>query len=313
MPLHPFMEALIAKMADRPELSAGSPDDARALVAAGRDALGQGPQMHRVDDLVIQGRHGQMRGRYYCPTLKPAGLILYMHGGGWVVGALDDYDAYVRSLANETGFGVLSLDYRLAPEHRFPAGLEDTEDALAACIAGSIGGVDIFSPLVVAGDSAGANLATVAARRSPNRGTIALQALAYPVADCDFATSSYRAHGEGLPLTAKDMRWFFNHYAGQSKWEDADISPLRANDLEGMPPAIVVTAEYDVLCDEGDAYAERLATAGVDVVHRRLDGLTHGFVRLHNLFDAPRRELEQLAADITTMARKRAAKSGRRS
>jgi acetyl esterase len=236
--------------------------------------------------------------RYLAPTDRPDGLILYVHGGGWVLGALADYETYARTLASETGYGVLLLDYRLAPEHPFPAGLQDCEDALAACLAGSIEGILVTRPLIIAGDSAGANLITVAARRSSQSGAIAAQVLSYPVTDCDFTTNSYKAYGEGLPLTAHDMKWFFEHYAPDNLWKSPDISPLRTDDLSSMPPTVLVTAEYDVLCDEGEAYAQKLRAAGVPVTHRRLEGMPHGFVRLHNLLDVSRDEMRTLAGDI---------------
>lgn len=298
MALHPFVEAMLAKMATRPALSAGTPEDGRTLVAAGREVLGKGPDLAVVRDVTVPSSSGGVKARYFASSASPEGLVLYLHGGGWVIGALDDFDAYARTLAAESGYGVLLLDYRLAPEHPFPAGLEDCADALAACVAGQVPGMSVESPLVIAGDSAGANLATVVARNSPHREQIALQVLYYPVADCDFTTSSYKAHAEGLGLTAKDMEWFFGHYAPAEQWTSPDISPLRAVDLSGMPPAVVVTAEYDVLCDEGEAYAQKLRDAGVPVKLRRLEGLTHGFVRLHNLFEVPMDELRTIAAEI---------------
>ena len=299
MPLHPFIDAMLAKLAGRPMLSAGSPEEARAMVAAGRQALGAGPDLAVVRDIAIPTRSGSVPARYLASSDAPDGLLLYLHGGGWVVGALDDFDVYARTLAAESGYGVLLLDYRLAPEHPFPAGLEDCIDVLAACIEAKVTGVPVTSPLVVAGDSAGANLATVAIRKSARRDSVALQVLYYPVADCDFASSSYIAHADGVGLTAHDMEWFFRHYAPSELWSSPDISPLRAGDLPGMPPAIIVTAEYDVLCDEGEAYAAMLRKHGVPVTLRRLDGLTHGFVRLHNLFDVPMNELKAVAAEIS--------------
>ncbi|MDO9526689.1 MAG: alpha/beta hydrolase fold domain-containing protein [Gemmobacter sp.] len=142
--------------------------------------------------------------------------------------------------------------------------------------------------MAVAGDSAGANLATITARRLRGRVALAVRALLYPVTDCDFATASYHVHGKGLPLTAQDMRWFFEHYAPSHLFESPDIACLRAQGLTGMPPAVVVTAEYEVLADEGASYAERLRAADVAVTLRQVQGVTHGFIRLHNLFDGAR-------------------------
>ncbi|SMH30896.1 alpha/beta hydrolase [Mesorhizobium australicum] len=298
MPLHPFMIELLQKLAGRPALSAGTPEDGRLMVAAGRAGLGRGPGMHHVNDVTVPSRRRRTPGRLFYPSAIPDGLILYLHGGGWVLGALDDYDTYARTLAAETNFAVLLLDYALAPEHPFPAGLDDCVDAITACIDGTVPGMTVNRPLVVAGDSAGANLATVALGKVARRKEVALQVLYYPVTDCDFGTGSYAAHGKGLPLTGRDMRWFFKHYAPSNLWASPDISPLKSNNLADMPPAIIATAEYDVLCDEGEAYAQKLRDAGVPVTLRRLDGLAHGFVRLHNLFDAPMDELRKVAAEI---------------
>lgn len=297
MPLNPFIAALLDMLKGQPALSAGSPDDARALVAASSARLGKGPEMRKVSDLHIPGRGGPVPARLLEPADATPGAIVYLHGGGWVVGTLDDYDTYLRSLAQRSGLAVLAVDYRLAPEHPFPAGLHDCEDALRAVLTGAVPGLPP-GPVVVMGDSAGANLATVCCARLDNPSTVAAQVLYYPVVDHDFSRTSYARHGEGLPLTARDMAWFFRHYAPSAQWADPAISPIREADLSRHPPAIVVTAEYDVLCDEGDAYAERLLEAGVRVTHRRIPGVTHGFIRLHPLFDIADAELSAIANDI---------------
>lgn len=295
MPLHPFIEALLKQLAGRPAFSDGSPDDARALVAAGRAAIGPGPAMLAVRDLAVPGRAGGVPVRLFMPTESPSGVIVYLHGGGWVVGALDDFDTLARTLAVESGCAVVLVDYRLAPEHPFPAGLEDGEDVLRWVARQGEATFGARLPIVVAGDSAGANLAAVAARRLRGEVEIVLQGLVYPVADSDFTTASYERHGEGLTLTRADMAWFFRHYAPPALWSSPDISPLRAPDLSGLPPALVVVAEYDVLADEGAAYAARLREAGVVVTERHVAGATHGFIRLHTLFDVARAEVEALA------------------
>jgi acetyl esterase len=295
MALHPYIAALVDSLKALPALSAGSPDDARALVAAGRARLGAGPALHRVEDLCIAGQDGPVPARLYLPDATPQATIVFLHGGGWVVGALDDYDTYLRTLTARSGLAVLAVDYRLAPEYPFPAGLTDCRDVLAAVLAGTVPGLPA-GPVVVMGDSAGGNLATVACAGMAGR--VALQLLYYPVTDHDFARPSYAAHGTGLLLTAADMAWFFHHYAPPGQWADPAISPLRHPDLSGHPPALVVTAEYDVLCDEGEAYADLLAQAGVAVTRRRVPGVTHGFIRLHPLFDGADAELTTIAADI---------------
>lgn len=306
MALHPFFALMMESFAaaGRPALSDGTPKQSRALVAAGRTALGPGADVGSITDLSIPTRNGAIPARLVLPRTAPIGLVVYLHGGGWVIGELDDYEVLARHLATLSGCAVLLPDYRLAPEHKFPAGLEDCEDALlfAAEKVAEFCGASV--PLVVAGDSAGANLGTVAVRRLRGRVAFALQALLYPVSDCDFDRPSYLAHGEGLPLTRKDMLWFFDHYAPRAQHGDPDISPLRAPDLSGLPPALIVTAEYDVLGDEGEAYADRLASAGVPVTHRRAAGLPHGFARLHNHVGIVDAELRTVAATIAAACRK---------
>lgn len=194
------------------------------------------------------------------------GTIAYLHGGGWVLGNLESVDAVCRALAREAGARVVSIDYRLAPEHPFPAGLED---ALAATRA-----VDAD---VVAGDSAGGNLAAVVARRL--REQLELQVLIYPVTDAGVNTPSYSEFDERYGLTAAAMRRFWNLYLDGADGLAADASPLRAGDLDGVAPAYVITASHDVLRDEGEAYAAALERAGVPVTLNRVQGAIHGFWR----------------------------------
>lgn len=305
MPLHPFFEAMMASFAKagRPGLSDGAPEQSRALVASGRAALGAGPEIGLVADIELPTRSGMIPARLLKPQTPPAGLIIYLHGGGWVIGDLDDYEVLARNLVAMSGCAVLLPDYRLAPEHPFPAGLEDCEDALlfAAAKLTDLCGAPV--PLVLAGDSAGANLATVAARRLRSRVAFALQVMLYPVTDSDFDRPSYREHGIGLPLTRQDMIWFFDRYAPRARHGDPDIAPLRANDLSGQPPTLILTAEYDVLCDEGEAYAQRLAAAGVPVTLRRVPGMAHGFARLHNHIPEAQAALAELATAIAAACR----------
>lgn len=302
MPLHPFITLLIEKQkaAGWPGFAAGSPETARALVAAGRPAIGAGPEMD-VRALAVPTRAGSIPARLYIPSAEATSLLVYFHGGGWVVGALEDYDTLARTLAARSNSIVLLPDYRLAPEHPFPAGLQDVEDTLLWASSGAASPGKPL-PMVIGGDSAGANLVTVAARNLIGRIAPALQVLVYPVADCDMTNASYRAHGEGLPLTTKDMAWFYGHYAPSSKFAHPDISPLRSESLAGMPPAFVLLAEYDVLRDEGLAYAEKLKAAGIPVRLRQYDGATHGFLRLHNLFETADEAVGDIAAAILALA-----------
>lgn len=284
MALHPFVIKMMdaARAANRPALSGGSPQQARDLVASGRTVLGAGPEVGNVSDFKIPMRSGSVPARLYRSQNAEHGLIVYFHGGGWVCGTLDDYDILARNLVHYSDCAVLMVDYRLAPEFAFPAGLEDAEDAItwAAKELETLMGKRL--PLAVGGDSAGGNLATVALNSLRGKLDCALQLLLYPVTDANTERSSYIEFGEGLPLTRSDMQWFFGHYAPKALWADPRISPLQHPSLAGSPPAWIATAEYDVLRDEGEDYARRLKEAGVHVELRRVEGLAHGFARLSN-------------------------------
>lgn len=284
MPLHPFFDKMLAQAAalGRPALSAGTPAEARAAFAAMRVFLGPGPEVGVVSDLSVPTRGGSVGARLYRPEGPEVGLLVYFHGGGWVCGGLDDFDGLVRGLVHQSQCAVLSVDYRLAPEHPFPAGLNDAVDALiwveANC--GRLLGAAV--PLSVGGDSAGGNLAISAAHSVRDRVDLAAQVLFYPVTDCAMDSPSYQDFGTGLPLTRADMAWFFRHYADPVRWADPEISPLRRPTLTGTPPTWIVTAEYDVLRDEAEAYAARLSGEGTPVEFQRATGMTHGFARMAN-------------------------------
>jgi acetyl esterase len=304
MALDPQVAALVAAMvkAGKPAISAGSPRDARELTRASRPALGPGPDLAQVRELQIPTRGGSIGARLLLPSKKVEGLVVYLHGGGWVVGELDDYDAMARTLAKRSNCAFLLPDYRLAPEHPFPAGLEDAEDAIlwASQRVEELAGATV--PLLVGGDSAGGNLATIAVRDLGRRVPVAAQVLIYPVTDSDTQNASYLSQSEGMQLTRRDMEWFFGHYAPAERHAHPRISPLRHEALGGLPPTVVITAECDVLRDEGEAYAQRLSAAGVAVTARRVDGLPHGFIRLHNLVNAADAALTAIAADIARLA-----------
>lgn len=286
MTLHQSLAGMLkaAREAGRPSFSTCSPQQARDLLAASCAALGAGPEVGPIRDLEIPTRGAPVRGRLFQPRTQAAGLIVYIHGGGWVLGAMSDFDALSRSLVARTNCALLLVDYRLAPEHPFPAGLEDVEDAIDWAAAHTTELVGFECCLIVAGDSAGGNLAT-AALAGRKTDDVALQILFYPVVDCDTTTPSYDLPNDELFLSREDMLWFFRHYAPPDLWPDPRISPLRARSLRGMPPAWIATAEYDVLRDEAEAYAERLEADGVRVWLRRFDGMGHGFVRMMNIVD----------------------------
>jgi acetyl esterase len=214
--------------------------------------------------------------RIYRPLRVQEGpAIVYFHGGGWVLGGLDSHGPLCRTLSARSGCAVVAVDYRLAPEYPYPAAVEDAWTALTWA-------TGRFSPLAVAGDSAGGQLAASIALRARDAGlALALQVLIYPATDRSFDSPSYRENADGHGLTAAEMRWLWSQYVpDEARAGEPGCSPLRAPDLAGVAPAVVLTAEYDPLRDEGEAYARRLAGAGVAVVLRQYEGLIHGFVRM---------------------------------
>ena len=306
MAVHPTIQAMLdkARAAGLPALSSGTPAEARALMAQTRLVLGTGAAVWRRELIDVPTRAGSMPALLLQPSEPAIGMVVYLHGGGWVIGAIADYEVLARQLVVETGCAVLVPEYRLAPEHPFPAGLEDCEDALlwAARERGRLAGAR--GALVVAGDSAGGNLATVCAATLAGRVDLAGQVLIYPATDTDPDRSSYNIYGSGnVPLSRADMLWFYGHYAPRAMWRDPRIAPLHAQSLQGQPPAVVITAENDVLRDEGEAFAERLREAGVPTALRRYPGMTHGFIRYHDLVDVAGQAVHDLARDIVGFCR----------
>jgi acetyl esterase len=302
MTLHPFIAALVEAARGKPAPVDTPPVEYRRLAAARRSAFGTGPEMAQAEDIPIPTRGSDLMARLLVPYGGAKGVLVYLHGGGWVIGHPDEFDTLGRALAQASGMAVVIPDYRLAPEHPFPAGLEDCEDALrwVQHRVDALEGID--GPMVVAGDSAGGNLATVALRRSDEVQAV-LQVLIYPVTDCDMGRGSYERNGSGLPLSKRDMKAFFSHYAPGRDLTDPDISPLRASDLSGLPPALILTAEHDVLADEGAAYARALRQAGVPVTHHLVSGVTHGFIRWHNAFPVAQEAVELIASAARDAAR----------
>ncbi|QJY45432.1 alpha/beta hydrolase [Pseudonocardia broussonetiae] len=263
-----------------------TPLEARGLTAMLGDMYGPGPEMARVEDHVVEGPDGSFPVRVLVPAGTPRGVLVYYHGGGWVIGALGEFDTLGRTLAERTGCAVVLVDYRLAPEDPYPAAVQDAWAAVqwAAGRVEDIAGSRV--PLVVAGDSAGGNLAAVVSRRARDTGgpAIDLQVLVYPVTDCDLDNGSYRDPANQLMLSRDSMIWFWDLYApSAASREDPDACPGRAADLAGLPPAVVLTAEHDVLRDEGEAYAARLRDAGVPVQQRMFEGQMHGFFTMVNI------------------------------
>jgi len=257
-----------------------APAEARGLMAAMRGEAPPGPDMASVRDTRVRASGGFVPVRVLVPVARPRGVIVYYHGGGWVIGGLDDFDRLGRLLALRTGCVVILVDYRLAPEYRFPTAVDDSWAALrwADEHRAELAGGPV--PLIVAGDSAGGNLSAIMAMRARAAGgpRIALQVLVYPVTDCDLESTSYRDPTNQLMLSRESMVWFWDHYAPDPEARlHPDASPLRSANFAGLPPAVILTAEHDVLRDEGELYATRLLKAGVPVRHRRFAGQMHGF------------------------------------
>jgi acetyl esterase len=254
---------------------------ARAAAHSFIDLQGEPVQLPSVADRTVPGPAGDIPVRVYTPEGSgPHPVIVYYHGGGWVIGDLEVSDKPCRQLAASAGAVVVSVDYRLAPEHRYPAAYDDCY-AATAWVAQHAGELNIdASKLAVCGDSAGGNLAAAVALGARDKGgpAVSAQLLIYPVTDFAFGTESYRDNGEGYLLQRGSMQWFWAHYlGGQDLNKEPYAAPAQADNLAGLPPAYVATAEFDPLRDEGEAYARRLSDAGVSVTAKRFDGLIHGF------------------------------------
>lgn len=276
--LDPVLHAVAAAVSGSglPPMVELDPDGARERIRGALQSCASGPEVASVSAHTVSPH---VRVRLYRPAARrSAGTIVHFHGGGWVTGDLDYADATCRMLANEAGVDVVSVDYRLAPEHPFPAAADDAMEALRWVAAGSEG---LIGPVVVTGDSAGGNLAAVCAARSRGQGGIdvAGQVLIYPVVDADLGRDSY-ARNSGVFLGSREMQWFFDHYCPDPDTRTSPlVSPLRDADLSGLPPTVVVVGGHDPLLDEGVEYAERLTDCGVPVELLRFPSLAHGFLQ----------------------------------
>lgn len=256
----------------------------------------------KVEERTIPGPAVAIPVRIYTPPGEsPFPALIYFHGGGWVVGNLDTHDVCCRDLANGARCIVVSVDYRLSPENKFPAAADDAyAAALWVAEQASALGVD-SNRIAVGGDSAGGNLATVACLMARDRGGPALiyQVLIYPVTDFNLDTPSYRENAEGYYLTREKMAYFWNQYlANQADGAHSYASPLRRVDLRGLPPALVVTAGYDPLRDEGETYARRLEEAGVAVTLARYQDMIHGFLLMGRFLEQARTLREECARHL---------------
>jgi acetyl esterase len=304
VPLDPQLQAMRDQRErdNVPPLYAMSLSEARAADLASIRASGGEPEhVHEVSDLTIPGPGGELPLRLYRPVSgRPLPVLLYFFGGGWVLGTIDTADGVSRSLANSSGALVAVVGYRLAPEHPFPAAIDDCYAAVrwAAGHAEEIGADP--ARLVVGGDSAGGNLAAAVALRARDDGpALAGQLLVYPNTDQLADDQSMRDADDPFLFNRRSVAWYRQHYlANPGDAADPLASPLRAESLAGLPPALVITAEYDPLRDQGEAYARRLADAGVQVELSCYPGMAHGFFTMAGTVDASRAAIEQAASHV---------------
>lgn len=291
MPLDPQQRKLLERNAAAPVQPERSVGELRRSVALG--------SARTVEDRMIPGPAGDIPIRIYVPPgRRPLPVLVFFHGGGWVHGSIEGSDLRCRLLSEWSGCAIVSVDYQLAPEHAFPAAADDCYAATvwASVNAASFGGDP--TRLGVGGDSAGGNLAAAVTLMARDRGgpPLAFQYLAYPITDHNFDTSSYQENSAGYGLSRDMMMWYWDQYVpNPADRTNPLVSPLRAPNLRGLPPAFIITAEYDPLRDEGEAYARRLQEAGVPVEHKRYPGVVHGFIGMAAELDAGKDALKDLA------------------
>jgi acetyl esterase len=297
-----FLDRLAA--AQMPPIQELTVLQARAQMDLSTQFLGPLPKVARVEDRQIPGPGGSIRVRVISPRnaeLAPLPVCVYFHGGGWVLGNIESHEGVCRAVANAAGLIVITADYRLAPEHRFPAAVEDAYAAVvwAAAHAREFGGDP--GRIAVGGDSAGGNLAAVCCLMARDRGgpNLASQLLIYPITDYNLHNNSYRAFADGYFLTRGEMAWYWEQYVPKldDRWHP-HASPCQASDKSGLPPALVITAGCDVLRDEGEHYAAQLQSAGVPVKISRYEGMIHGFIRRHPFFDQGKAAIEEIGREL---------------
>ena len=308
MKLDPQIEYILGLVAKSPypEFHTVSPEEARGIFEDTAPALSIRPEdVFRTEDRWIEGVEGDIPIRIYTPREPIAGealpILVFYHGGGFVIGSLDSYDSLCRALANRAECIVVSVDYRLAPEHKFPAAVDDALEAYqwVADHAHELDG-DV-TRMAIAGDSAGGNVTAVTAIGIRDEGDVAplLQVLIYPVLDGTPERPSHHKFAEGRLLTRGNILWFYAHYMNDPvDAKDPRFSPILAEDLSGLAPALVIVAGHDPLRDEGLAYAERLKSAGVKVELSNYEGMVHGFLSFADAVDQGKAGIEQVAGAL---------------
>jgi acetyl esterase len=302
MPLDPEAKQVLEQIAalGLPPNHLVSPAQARINMKSRPRAAG--PEVARVEDRLIPGPGVDIPVRIYTPTGSgPFPILVWFHGGGWVVGDLETADPTARHLTVGAKCVVISVDYRLAPETKFPGAADDCYAATVWAVQHATQFNGDPDKIAVGGDSAGGNLAAAVALMARDRSgpSLAFQLLVYPVTSRDFDTSSYRHNGEGFNLTLDAMRWYWDHYLQRP--EDASnpyAAPLAAENLKSLPPALVITAECDPLCDEGEAFAKRLQAAGVPTTYSRYDGMIHGFFGMNAVLDKGKQAVAEACAAL---------------
>lgn len=293
---------------DAKPMHLSTPEEARAGALANLELIGPGVPVAEVRDLELQSAADAdpFRVRVLKPTADPQGIFVYLHGGGWVVSDIVAYDAIGRQLAADTGYTVVLVNYRKAPEHPYPAPADDCWTALNWVDEHRDELADAGAPLVVGGDSAGGNLTAAMTLRAREAGgpEIDYQVLIYPVTDADFTRGSYLDPVNQTLLTTESMKWFWDHYVPVEQRNNQDVAPLRAESLADLPDAFVIVAEHDVLRDEGEAYARRLAEEGVNVETELFEGQMHGFISMFNILPSSAR----LIGRVSEKVRQRTAK-----
>jgi acetyl esterase len=304
MPLDPQAQKVVDTIAalNLKPIKDSTPAEARESMRTRTAGLGPVEDVPAVADHRVPVAGGEITVRVYAPAGRgPHPVLVFCHGGGWVIGDLYTHDGICRSIVNAAGCAVASVDYRLAPEFRYPVAVEDSYAALKWVVASAARlGLDP-ARVAVGGDSAGGNLAAVMALLARDRHgpRLLLQVLVYPVTNHDFGTPSYRENATGYMLTTEDMRWFWRHYlAREEQGAEPSASPFRAASLADLPPALVITAGCDPLRDEGEAYAVRLRDMGVAVTVTQYPGMFHGFLRMTRILDQARAALGEVAGAL---------------
>ncbi|MDR6998414.1 alpha/beta hydrolase [Neobacillus niacini] len=297
--LDPQARAFLDLLGEREPNSAMTPDENRSRAAELKKLTGPAEPVARIEEQLIPVNDTEIKVRMYTPKGEgPFPIFIYFHGGGWVFGDLDTADSPCRSLANWAECIVVSVDYRLSPEYKFPTPLEDCYEAATWVAKHASDWMGDPARIAVGGDSAGGNLAASVSLKAKERHgpDFVAQILIYPVTDFSFKTPSYLKNGEGYFLTRDSMEWFTSQYLNKEEEKlNVYAAPLKAKDLSQLPPAFVITAEYDPLRDEGLAYVERLRQAGVQAEYTSYEGMIHGFFWMAGIMDKGKQAIDHVA------------------